>query len=116
MDHYHLWFDLAEGVSDTEFADAVSTYLGRLKEAGKLESWSLARRKLGLGHPALGEFHIDMVFQDLAQLDGAFEVAAARRGEIEGLHHAVNSKVTGLVASLYRDFPDAVRVRGEERF
>ena len=116
MDHYHLWFDLAPGVSDVEFADTLAVYLGHLKADGRLHDWHLARRKLALGHPALREFHVDMVFEDLAQLDRAFSLAAARAGQVEGLHQAVNSKVTGLMAALYRDFPDEVRVLGEEKF
>ena len=116
MDHYHLWCDLRPDVSDVEFAEAVADYLDRLKHDGRLVDWSLARRKLGLGHPALGEFHVLLTFEGLAQIDQAFQAVGTRSGEIEGLHHAVNSKVTGLVAALYRDFPDAFRARGEECF
>jgi hypothetical protein len=35
---------------------------------------------------------------------------------VESLHHAVNSRVKNLFFALYRDFPDAGRVRGQERF
>jgi hypothetical protein len=36
--------------------------------------------------------------------------------DMEGLHAAVNQHVTDFVAALYRDFPDTVRVRGQEKF
>jgi hypothetical protein len=40
---------------------------------------------------------------------------ASRSEPIEALHHAVNSRVTNLMIALYRDFPDAPRVRGQEK-
>ena len=54
--------------------------------------------------------------QIAAQLEMAFAHVAARAEPVESFHHAVNSKVRDVVFALYRDFPDAVRVRGEERF
>ena len=39
-----------------------------------------------------------------------------RSGTTEGLHAAVNQKVVNFQAALYREFPDAVRVEGEEKF
>jgi hypothetical protein len=35
---------------------------------------------------------------------------------VEGLHASVNQHVTDFSAALYRDFPDAVRARGDEKF
>lgn len=116
MDVYHVWCNLKDGVADVEFSDAVHAYLGHLKGAGKIAAYRITRRKLGLGHPALPEWHITLDFQNLAQLDQAFERVASRAEPVEGFHHAVNSKVTDLFFALYRDFPDAVRQRGGERF
>jgi hypothetical protein len=53
---------------------------------------------------------------DLAQLDDAFSLVATRAGEVEGVHHGVNSLVQNVQFALYRDFPDEVRQRGEEKF
>lgn len=116
MDIYHIWCDLAEGASDIEFADAVANFLEALKAEGRLAGWRLMRRKLGLGDAALGEFHLMLEFEDLAQLDRAFGAAASRTDPMESLHFAVNSRVKGVRFSLYRDFPDAARQRGEEKF
>jgi len=116
MDIYHIWVDLKAGVSDLEFADAVQAYLGLLEEDGVLESYRITRRKLGLGHPALGEFHLQLEFNDLTQLDEAFSSVARRADPVESFHFAVNSKVTNFVAALYRDFPDEVRETGDEQF
>lgn len=116
MDIYHIWCDLKPGVSDLEFVDDVGDYLDALEANGSLQSWRLMRRKLGLGAEGLGHFHLMLEFTGLAQLDEAFGAAAARVDPMEGLHHAVNAKVTNVRFALYRDFPDDVRERGEERF
>jgi hypothetical protein len=52
----------------------------------------------------------------LAQLDDAFASVSSRAGAVEGLHHAVNSRVRDVFFALYRDFPDATRQFGEEKF
>jgi len=116
MDTYHLWFDLRPGVEDLDFCAALDRYLGHLKAEGRIEGWRTERRKLALGLPELGEFHVAIETRDLAQLDRAFEGAARRAGEVEGLHAAVNQSVRNLRAALYRSFPDRVREHGSERF
>ena len=116
MDVYNAWFDLKAGTGDVELAEQVAAYMGHLKAEGLIEAWRLTRRKLGLGAPGLGEFHLAIEVRDLRQLDDAFERVAARRGPVEVFHFSVNSIVGNAVFALYRDFPDAVRHRGEERF
>ncbi len=116
MDVYHIWCDLRPGSSDVEFADAVGAYLGRLRDDGAIAGHRLTRRKLGLGPRTIGEFHIEVEVVDLAQLDRAFGVVARREGVIESLHEAVNRHAARVEFALYRDFPDAGRVRGGERF
>ena len=115
MDFYHVWCNLKPGVGDLEFSDRLAAYLDHLRGAGSIVGWRLTRRKLGLG-AGLGEFHIMIEVKDLAQLDSAFSRVAARDEPVEGLHFAVNSLVRDKVFALYRDFPDPVRKRGEEKF
>ena len=50
-------------------------------------------------------------FDNLAQLDGAFSLAAERSDPIDGFHRAVNQRVARIDFALYRDFPDAVRLQ-----
>jgi hypothetical protein len=116
MDIYHIWFDLKPGVGDLDFSRKVDVWLGHLKQRGLIEGWRLTRRKLGLGPPGLGGFHILIDVKNLAQLEEAFQVAAHRREPAEGFHFGVNSLVQNAVFALYRDFPDPVRHEGEERF
>ncbi len=116
MDIYHIWFDLQGGVKDVEFSERLERFLSAMKEAGHIAGHRLTRRKLGFGPADLGEFHVMIEVEGLAQLDQAFAAAAARADPIERLHHAVNSQVTNFRAALYRDFPDPIRQRGQEKF
>ena len=116
MDIYHVWCDLKPGVKDLEFTDAASIYLSSLKDDGRLAAFRITRRKLGLGLPELGEFHLMLEFDNLGQLDDAFQKVATRDDPIESFHHAVNSKVAAIKFALYRDFPDELRKTGKEKF
>lgn len=116
MDVYHVWCDLKAGVGDIEFAQAARRYFEHLQGEGRIAGFRITRRKLGLGHPNLPEWHITLEFEGLAQLDDAFGHVASRAEPVESFHHAVNAKVDGVFFALYRDFPDAVRRTGEEKF
>lgn len=116
MHIFHIWVNLKPGVMDTDFVDAVDEYLGPLAEAGKLENYRVTRRMLGLGHEDLRDFDIMVEFTSLEQFDRLFNTVAARTDPVESLHYAVNSKVTGFRSALYRDFPDASRQTGQEKF
>jgi hypothetical protein len=116
VDHYHIFCDLKPGVSDLNFVEKITKYMGYLEAQGLILGYSLTRRKLGLGIPELGEFHIDIEVKDLGQLERAFEHVASRREPVEGVHFDVNSLVQNARFALYRDFPDSFRHRGDERF
>lgn len=116
MDLYHIWCDLKPGVGDLDFCRSVERYLTHLREQGRIAGHRLTRRKLGLGSPELGEFHITIEVRDLEQLDSAFRSVASRTDPVESFHHAVNSLVRNARFALYRDFPDPVRVEGQEKF
>jgi hypothetical protein len=109
MNHYHIWVNLKDSYRDVEFARNVAAYLGWLKDRGKITAWTLTRRKFGFGPEHLGEYHIVVSCETLAQLDEAFMAVAPREGEIQKLHAAVYSMVTDFKSALYRDFPDEVR-------
>jgi hypothetical protein len=116
MDVYQIWFNLKPGVPDVEFVERVGKYLDPLKSDGRLEGYRILRAKLGLKPSNLREFLVALEFRDMTQLDAAFAKVATRSDPIEGLHHAVNAQVQDVFFALYRDFPDPVRVRGDERF
>jgi hypothetical protein len=116
LDIYHVWFDLKPGTSDVTFVEHAQAYLGHLVSAGKIRSFRITRRKLGFSPPGLGDFHVMIEVDGLAELDSAFQHVAKRAGEVEGLHASVNQLVKNASFALYRDFPDPFRQRGEERF
>lgn len=109
MNHYHIWCNLKDTHKDLEFAENLRGYLGRLQEAGKIGGYQLTRRKLGFGPSELGEFHVVIAAKDLAQIEAAFDVVAARAGALEAAHAKVYSMVTDFKSALYRDFPDPQR-------
>lgn len=109
MNHYEIWCNLKDGHRDLEFVENLGGYLGRLQELGKIAGWRLTRRKLGFGPPELGEFHITIECESLAQLEEAFKTIAPRSGEVESLHARVYSMITDFRSALYRDFPDPER-------
>jgi hypothetical protein len=113
---YHVWCNPKPGVGDIAFSERLAAYMDHLKAEGLIENWRLLRRKLGLAPKGLGEFHIMIEVKDLAQLEAAFERVAGRSEPVEGFHFGVNSLVEDAVFALYRDFPDPVRHRGEEKF
>lgn len=116
MDIYHIWCNLKDGVGDCDFVEKAQSYLDHLRDQGLIEGYRITRRKLGLSPPHLAEFHVMLEVRDLAQLEQAFGRVAARTDPIEAYHHGVNSLVKDVTFALYRDFPDAGRQRGEERF
>lgn len=111
MNYYAMWCNLKDSrpPRDLEFAASVKAYLEHLRSLGKIDGWTLSRRKFGFGPAGLGEFHIVVHARDLAQLDQAFNTVAARSGETERLHAPVYSMATDFVSALYRDFPDDSR-------
>ncbi len=116
MDIYHVYCDTRPGVSDMAFRDAVGAYMGHLHDQGMIAGWRLTRAKLGFGLKGMGDWHLMIEVRDLAQLEAAFQHVASRRDPVEGHHHGLNRLVQNPTFALYRDFPDPVRHRGEERF
>lgn len=109
MDYYQIWCDLKDSSKDLDFTINVKKYLGFLQQQGKINGFTITRRKLGFGPTDLGEFNICIQVEDLAQLESSFQHVATRSGEIEILHKAVYGAVKDTKFALYRDFPDAVR-------
>ena len=116
MDIYHSWFNLKPGVKDLDVVERAERYFEHLKSEGLLAGYRIMRRKLGLSAADLPEFHVMLEFEGLAQFDTLFARVAARSEPIESLHHGLNSCVTDATFALYRDFPDEVRVTGQELF
>jgi hypothetical protein len=116
VDIYHIWCNLKPGADDMAFIKGVREYLEHLKGEHKLQSYRITRCKLGFRPPQLREFHITVEFENMAQMQVAFEAVSSRVEPIESLHHTVNSQVQDVFFALYRDFPDGTRIQGQEKF
>ena len=116
MDIYHVWCNLKPGIQDLDFVEGTHRYLDHLKEKDQIQGYRITRCKLGFRPSSLREFHIMLEFEDMGQMQTAFDHVATRAEPVEGLHHAVNAKVQDAMFALYRDFPDPGRVRGQEKF
>ena len=118
MDVYQISLDLKPGIRDHQFVAALEGYLGHLKADGKIESWRLLRRKLGLGLAALGEFQILIETRDLAQLDAAFTSVSRRNEPIEvqngpSIHDCMITKNYVIVMDLPVTFSMNALISGE---
>ncbi|MEL6473881.1 MAG: DUF6614 family protein [Pseudomonadota bacterium] len=105
MDIYNLWCDLKPGVDEDDFADALGAFLDHMDSSGAIAGWRMMRCKLGFRPDAMPEFHIMIETEDLAQLDRAFTMAAAREGETDQLHVSANAMVHNVKFGLFRDWP-----------
>lgn len=110
MDHYILWFNLKNSQNGKDFVQSLDDYMLRLKSDKLIAEYRIVRRKLGLGPSELGEFMVDISFEDTCQMDKAYRMVIEgihENNSLESLHQKVNSQVKDFKASLYRDYPDA---------
>ena len=109
-DIYHIWADKKKGISDLDFANNMRKFLQHLVNEGKMNSFRVTRCKLGFRSiQDLPEWHMMMEFDDMAQLDKAFERVVPRKCELEKEHVSFNKFVEDNIQhALYRDWPDAI--------
>ena len=109
-DIYHIWADKKKGISDIDFANNMRKFLQHLVNEGKMNSFRITRMKLGFRSiQDLPEWHMMMEFDNMAQLDKAFERVVPRKGELEKEHISFNKFVEDNIQhALYRDWPDAI--------
>ena len=109
-DIYHIWADKKKGISDIDFANNMRKFLQHLVDEGKMNSFRITRMKLGFRSiQDLPEWHMMMEFDNMAQLDKAFERVIPRKGELEKEHISFNKFVENNIQhALYRDWPDAI--------
>ncbi len=108
--------DLKPGVRDHQFVAALDGYLGALEVRRQ-------DRRLAPASPQARPRHARARRIPDPDRDArpraarrAFTAVSTRNEPVEGAHHGVNSLVVNFQAALYRDFPDAHRQHGEERF
>ena len=108
MDIYHIWADKEGDISDKEWVDNMKSFLDHLVKENKMQSYRITRCKMGFRSLDIPEWHIMMEFNNMAQLDSAFDRVAPLEGELEHKHKSFNRFVSGTIQhALYRDWPDA---------
>lgn len=108
MDIYHVWADKTSDVSDIEWTQNLKSFLQQLVEEDKMVSYRITRCKMGFRSiQDLPEWHIMMEFNNMAQLEQAFQRVAPLKGELEEKHKSFNQFVSGNIQhALFRDWPD----------
>ena len=109
-DIYHIWADKKKGISDIDFAKNMRKFLQHLVDEGKMNSFRVTRCKLGFRSiQDLPEWHMMMEFDNMAQLEKAFNRVVPRKGQLEKEHISFNKFVEDNIQhALYRDWPDAI--------
>ena len=109
-DIYHIWADKKKGISDIDFANNMRKFLQHLVNEGKMNSFRITRMKLGFRSiQDLPEWHMMMEFDNMAQLEKAFNRVVPRKGQLEKEHISFNKFVEDNIQhALYRDWPDAI--------
>jgi hypothetical protein len=107
MDIYHIWADKSGDIPDIVWVNNMKEFLQHLVDEGKMESYRITRCKMGFRSMDIPEWHIMMEFQNMAQLDSAFDRVAPLEGELESKHRSFNQFVSGNIQhALFRDWPD----------
>jgi hypothetical protein len=107
MDIYHIWADKEGDISDLEWVNNMKKFLQQLVDEGKMLSYRITRCKLGFRSIAdMPEWHIMMEFENMAQLELAFQRVSPLEGELEDKHKSFNKFVAGNIQHAYfTDWP-----------
>ena len=107
MDIYHIWADKKDDITDSEWVGNMKKFLQQLVDEEKMISFRVTRCKMGFRSMDIPEWHIMMEFNNMAQLETAFQRVAPLEGELEDKHRSFNQFVRGNIQhAYYRDWPD----------
>lgn len=109
MNIYHIWCDKQGEISDLDWVNNMKKFLDHLVSEQSMLSYRITRCKMGFRSiQDLPEWHIMMEFENMAQMDRAFDRVAPQQGELEQKHRSFNQFVADNIQhALYRDWPDA---------
>lgn len=105
MDIYHIWADKKGAITDTEWVSNMKKFLQQLVDERKMISFRVTRCKMGFRSLDIPEWHIMMEFNNMAQLEEAFQRVAPLEGELEDKHRSFNQFVgDNIQHAYYRDW------------
>ena len=107
MDIYHIWAYKEGDISDLEWVNNMRSFLDHLVSENKMVGYRITRCKMGFRSiQDLPEWHIMMEFNDMGQMESAFQRVAPLEGELEDKHKSFNQFVADNIQhALYRDWP-----------
>ena len=108
MDIYTIWADKEGNISDLEWVDNMKSFFDQLVSEQKMVKYRITRCKMGFRSIAdMPEWMVLMEFNDMAQMEQAFQRVAPLEGELEDKHKSFNQFVKGNIQhALFRDYPD----------
>jgi len=111
LDIYTIWANKAGDISDSDWVTNMKSFFDHLVSEGKMETYRITRCKMGFRSIAdMPEWMILMEFQNMAQMDSAFERVAPLEGELETKHRSFNQFVASDIQhALFRDWPDSTK-------
>jgi hypothetical protein len=105
MDIYHIWADKKGDITDSEWVGNMKKFLQQLVDERKMISFRVTRCKMGFRSLDIPEWHIMMEFNNMAQLEEAFQRVAPLEGELEDKHRSFNQFVgDNIQHAYYRDW------------
>ena len=108
MDIYNIWADKKGDIEDGQWVTNMKAFLQQLVDEGMMEKFRVTRCKLGFRSMDIPEWHIQMEFKNMQQMDAAHSRVAPLKGELEDKHKSFNQFVdtSTIQHALYRDYPD----------
>jgi len=100
MIHYNVWFNLRDGVPETEGLDVVRSFLGELCDTGSIAGFRLLRNAGAVAKTKMPKYQALIEFRDDSQFQTAFRDQAAR-GIHAGMHGRMISVVSDFRAELF---------------
>lgn len=105
MDIYHIWADKEGDITDSEWVSNMKLFLQQLVDEKKMVSFRVTRCKMGFRSLDIPEWHIMMEFNNMAQLEEAFQRVAPLEGKLEDKHRSFNQFVgDNIQHAYYRDW------------
>jgi len=106
MDIYHVWCDKKGDIPDLVWVKNMRAFLDHLVDEDKMVRYRVTRCKMGFRSMDIPEWHIMMEFDNMTQLERAFQRVAPLEGVLEDKHRSFNQFAENLQHAYYRDWPD----------
>ena len=110
MDIYTIWANKEGDISDLDWVNNMKKFFDHLVAEDKMVSYRITRCKMGFRSIAdMPEWMVLMEFNNMAQMESAFQRVVPQQGELEEKHKSFNQFVAADIQhALFRDWPDSI--------